>query len=114
MAKLILLTMTLLAFTIGCSSITRTPSQTGTVSIEAISGKIAQKLAEPDAGLSGHKVTILNPADRSIGASGTTGSTGRLDFDVPEGTYTLVGASDEPQNVQVHAGQTLNFKLVVH
>ena len=114
MAQLVLLTMTLLAFATGCSSIIRTPAQTGTVSIEAISGKLAQKLAEPGAGLSGHKVAILNPADRSVVASGTTDSTGRLDFDVPEGNYVLVGVSDEPQNVQVHAGRTLNFKLVVH
>lgn len=77
-------------------------------------GKLAQKLAEPDAGLGGHKVAILNPADRSVVASGITDRTGLFDFDVPAGTYVLVGASDEPQNVQVQAGQTLNFKLVVH
>src|ERR1019366_4935493 len=53
--------------------------------------------------ISGHKVTILNPADRSVIASGTTDNSGIIEFDVPDGTYTLLGASDEPQSVQVQA-----------
>jgi hypothetical protein len=96
-----------------CSYLERTP-QNGKISVQAISWTLVKKLAEPNAGLSGHKVEILNPADRSIVASGTTGSSGVLEFEVPQGTYTLIGASDEPQSVQVQAGQTVTFKLVVH
>jgi hypothetical protein len=86
----------------------------GKISVQAVSWTLVQKLAEPDAGLSGHKVTVLNPTDKSVVASGTTDSSGIVEFDVPPGTYTLLGASDEPETVQVQSGQTTNFKLVVH
>jgi hypothetical protein len=86
----------------------------GKISVQAVSWKLVKKLAEPNAGLSGHKVSVLNPADRSVVASGTTDSTGIVEFDLPAGTYTLIGASDEPQSVQVQSGQTSNFKIVVH
>lgn len=109
----LLVTVILLADATGCGYLQRTPPN-GKISVQAVSWELVKKLAEPDAGLSGHKVTILNPADRSVIASGTTGSSGLIDFDVPQGTYTLLGASDEPQSVQVQAGQTVNFKLVVH
>jgi hypothetical protein len=109
----LLVTVILLADATGCSYLQRTPPN-GKISVHAVSWKLVKKLAEPDAGLSGHKVTILNPADRSVIASGTTDSSGLIEFDVPQGTYTLLGASDEPQSVQVQAGQTVNFKLVVH
>jgi hypothetical protein len=109
----LLVTVILLADPIGCSYLQRTLPN-GKISVQTVSWKLVKKLAEPDAGLRGHKVTILNPADGSVIASGTTGSSGLIEFDVPQGTYTLVGASDEPQSVQVQAGQTVNFKLVVH
>jgi Prealbumin-like fold domain len=96
-----------------CSYLQGSPPS-GKISVEAVSYKLVKKLAEPDAGLSGHKVTVLNPADKSVVASGTTDSSGILEFELPPGTYTLVGASDEPQSVQVQSGQTANFKLVVH
>ncbi len=97
----------------GCSYL-QGPPPNGKISVEAVSYKLVKKLAEPDAGLSGHKVNVLNPADKSVVASGTTDSSGILEFDLPPGSYTLVGASDEPQSVQVQSGQTVNFKLVVH
>jgi hypothetical protein len=79
---------------------TRAYPPNGKISVQAVSWTLVQKLAEPDAGLSGHKVTILNRADRSVIASGTTDSSGIVEFDVPQGTYTLLGASDEPQSVR--------------
>jgi hypothetical protein len=109
----LLATVILLADAAGCSYLQRTPP-TGKISVQAVSWKLVKKLAEPNAGLSGQKVTILNPADQSVIASGTTDSSGLVEFDVPPGTYTLLGASDQPQNVQVQPGQTSNFKLVVH
>jgi len=107
------LTVILIASATGCSYLQRTPPN-GKISVQAVSWKLVKKLAEPNAGLTGHKVTILNPADQSVIASGTTDSSGLVEFDVPPGTYTLLGASDQPQNVQVQPGQTSNFKLVVH
>ncbi len=86
----------------------------GKISMEAVSWKLVKKLAEPDAGLSGHRVIVLNPTDRSVMASGTTNRSGLIEFEVPQGTYTLLGASDVPQTVQVQAGQTAKFKLIVH
>jgi len=84
------------------------------ISLKAVSWKLVKKLAEPDAGLRGHEVTILNPADRTVIASGTTDSSGLIEFEIPPGTYTLLGASDEPETMQVQAGQTAKFKLIVH
>jgi hypothetical protein len=110
---LLLATAILLADAAGCSYLERTPAK-GKISVQAVSWTLVKKLAEPNAGLSGHKVTILNSADRSVVASGTTDNSGIVEFEVPQGTYALIGASDEPQNVQVQAGQTVNFKLVVH
>ena len=112
----LLLTLFLLTNASGCSYQKQrtTAPPNGKISVQAVSGERAKKLAEPNAGLSGHKVTVLNPADRSVVASGTTKGAGFVDFDVPPGTYSLVGASDEPQIVQVQPGQTANFKLVVH
>jgi hypothetical protein len=109
----LVLTIILMAEAIGCSYLRGTPPN-GKISVQAVSWKLVKKLAEPDAGLSGQKVMVLNPEDRSVVASGVTDSTGRIEFDVPQGNYVLVGASDEPQNVQVRAGQATVFKLVVH
>ena len=112
---ILLLALALFANASGCSyQQQHTTPADGKISVQAVSGALVKKLAEPDAGLSGHKVTVLNAGDRSVVASGTTNGSGLLDFDVPPGMYSLVGASDEPQSVQVQAGQTVNFKLVVH
>jgi hypothetical protein len=112
--SILLLAMTiLLAQAAGCSYLQGTPPP-GKIEVQAVSWKLVKKLAEPDAGLSGHKVSVLNPADKRVVASGITDSSGILSFDLPPGTYTLIGASDEPQSVQVQSGQTSNFKIVVH
>ena len=108
----LLVTAILLVNAAGCSSLGSAPN--GKISVQAVSWTLVQKLAEPDAGLSGHKVTVLNPTDKSVVASGTTDSSGIIEFSVPAGTYTLLGASDEPETVQVQSGQTQSFKLVVH
>jgi hypothetical protein len=109
----LLVLVILLADETGCSYLHLT-SPNGKISVQAVSWTLVKKLAEPNAGLSGHKVTILNPVDQSVIASATTDKSGIVEFEVPEGTYTLVGASDEPQSVQVEAGRTVSFKLVVH
>jgi hypothetical protein len=103
----------LLAGANGCSYLQSAPPP-GKISVQAVSWKLVKKLAEPNAGLSGHKVSVLNPADQSVVASGTTDSTGIIEFDLPPGPYTLIGASDQPQSVQVQSGQTSSFKYVVH
>lgn len=111
----LLLALVLLIKAAGCASQQpATTPPTGKISVQAVSSQLAKKLAEPNAGLSGHKVTVLNSSDRSVVASGTTNGSGLIDFDVPAGTYSLVGASDEPQDVHVQPGRTANFKLVVH
>src|ERR1035437_3854321 len=88
--------------------------QNGKLEMQAVSWKLVKKLAEPDAGLTGRKVTVLNPSDKSVVATKTTDSSGIVDFDLPAGNYTLLGASDEPQSVQIQSGQTTNFKIVMH
>jgi hypothetical protein len=96
----LLATVILLADATGCSYLQGTPPN-GKISVQVVSWKLVKKLAEPDAGLKGRKVTILNPADRSVVATGTTDGSGVIEFDLPPGSYILVGASDEPQSVQV-------------
>jgi hypothetical protein len=113
MTRLVLLTLILLASATGCSYLQGIPPN-GKISVQVVSWKLVKKLAEPDAGLKGRKVTVLNPADQGVVATGTTDGSGVIEFDLPQGSYILVGASDAPQSVQVRAGQTLNLKLVVH
>src|SRR5580692_9021142 len=108
----LLVTAILLVNAAGCSSLGSAPN--GKIVVQTVSWTLVQKLAEPDAGLSGHKVSVLNLTDKSVVATGTTDSSGIIEFDVPPGTYTLLGASDEPETVQVQSGQTTNFKLVIH
>jgi hypothetical protein len=103
----------LLANATGYGYLQQTPA-TGRISVKTVSWPLVKKLAEPDAGLRGHKVTVLNPADQTVIAAGTTDRSGLIEFEMPQGTYTLLGASDEPQRVQVKAGQTNKFKLIVH
>ena len=61
----VLLLVILLAHVTGCSYQQSTPKN-GKISVQAVSWTLVKKLAEPNAGLSGHKVTILNPVDRSV------------------------------------------------
>jgi hypothetical protein len=66
----------------------------------------------PDAGLPGHKVTLLKLADRSVIDEKFTDVYGTVLFDVPAGTYTVLGIGMEPENVTVESGQIVNLKLV--
>jgi hypothetical protein len=48
----------------------------------AVSRKLVKKYAEPEAGLAGHKVTILDPSNGRIGAEKVTDNLGYAMFDV--------------------------------
>ena len=102
------------AFTIlaSCASLKGQPN--GQISVQVVSWPLVKKLAEPDAGLPGHKVTLLKLADRSVIAEKFTDVYGSVLFDVPAGTYTVLGIGKEPETVTVESGQIVKLKLVVH
>jgi hypothetical protein len=87
---------------------------TGHISVKAVSWKLVKKYAEPEAGLAGHKITIIDPADGRVVAEKLTDNLGYAIFDVPAGSYTIKGIGGEPQTVVVSPGQTVGFKLIVH
>ena len=84
------------------------------ISVQVVSWPLVKKLAEPDAGLPGHKVTLVKLADHSVVAEKFTDVYGTVLFDVPAGTYTVLGIGMEPENVMVESGQIVKLKLVVH
>ncbi|MBV8452296.1 MAG: carboxypeptidase regulatory-like domain-containing protein [Deltaproteobacteria bacterium] len=84
------------------------------ISVKAVSWLLVKKYAEPDAGLVGYKITIVDPADGRVVAEKSTDDLGYAIFDVPAGSYTITGIGVEPQNVAVSPGQTVGFKLIVH
>jgi hypothetical protein len=96
----------------GCALFSHHPN--GHISVKAVSWPLVKKYAEPEAGLVGHKVTIIDPSDGRIVAEKSTDNLGYAIFDVPAGTYTVRGIGGEPQNVVVSPGQTVGFKLIVH
>jgi len=87
---------------------------TGHISVKAVSWKLVKKYAEPEAGLAGHKITIIDPSDGRVVAEKLTDNLGYAIFDVPAGSYTIMGIGGEPQNVIVSPDQTIGFKLIVH
>jgi len=87
---------------------------TSHISVKAVSWKLVKKYAEPEAGLVGHKITIIDPSDGRVVAEKLTDNLGYAIFDVPAGRYTVEGIGSEPQNVDVSPGQTVGFKLIVH
>ena len=87
---------------------------TGHISVKAVSWKLVKQYAEPEAGLVGHKITIIDPSDGRVVAEKLTDNLGYAIFDVPAGSYTIKGIGGEPQNVIVSPGQTVGFKLIVH
>jgi hypothetical protein len=87
---------------------------TGHISVKAISWKLVKQHAQPEAGLVGHKITIIDPSDGRVVAEKLTDNLGYAIFDVPAGSYTIKGIGDEPQNVIVSPGQTVGLKLIVH
>ena len=87
---------------------------TGHISVKAVSWPLVKKYAEPEAGLVGHKITIVDASDGRIVAEKLTDDLGYAMFDVPAGSYKVMGVGGEPQNVLVSPGQTVGFKLIVH
>jgi hypothetical protein len=95
----------------GCSLFSHKPD--GHISVKAVSWKLVKKYAEPEAGLVGRKITIIEPSDGRVVAEKLTDNLGYAIFDVPAGSYTVKGIGG-PQNVVVAPGQTVGFKLIVH
>ena len=86
----------------------------GHIWVKAVSWKLVKKYAEPEAGLAGHKITIIDPVDGRVVAEKLTDNLGYAIFEVPAGSYTIKGIGGEPQTVVVSPGQTVGFKLIVH
>src|SRR5215471_17203097 len=80
------------------------------ISVKAVSWQLVKKYAEPEAGLVGHKITIIDPSDGRIVGEKLTDNLGYAIFDVAAGSYTIIGLGAEPQNVVVSPGQTIGFK----
>ena len=87
---------------------------TGHISVKAVSWKLVKKYAEPEAGLVGHKITIIDPSNGRVVVEKLTDNLGYTIFDVPAGTYRVKGIGGERENVVVAPGQTVGFKLIVH
>ena len=87
---------------------------TAHISVKAVSWELVKKYAEPEAGLVGHKITIVDPSNGQTVAEKLTDNLGYAIFDVPAGSYMVTGLGAEPQNVVVSPGQTVGFKLIVH
>jgi hypothetical protein len=98
----------------GCTLFTSQPRGQGQIVVEAVSWQLVKKYAEPDAGLPGHKVVVEKEEDRSLVAEKTTDGTGILVFDIPAGKYLVLGAGEQPIDVAVESGATVNLKLIVH
>ena len=96
----------------GCASLWEQPN--GQISVRVVSWPLVKKLAEPDAPLPGHKVTVLRAADHTVIAEKSTDISGTAVFALPPGTYTVLGASNQPETVGVQSGQVVNLKLVEH
>src|ERR1700676_2639523 len=95
-----------------CAFLKRQPN--GQISVQVVSWPLVKKLAEPDAGLPNQKVTLLKVTDRSVIAEKFTDAYGNVLFDVPAGTYTVLGIGMGFENVTVGPHQKVKLKLVVH
>ena len=107
-----LVTSAILALLSSCAFFSHQP--TGHISVKAVSWKLVKKYAEPEAGLVGHKITIIDPMDGRVVGEKLTDNLGYAIFDVPAGSYTIKGIGGEPQNILVLPGQTVGFKSIVH
>jgi hypothetical protein len=96
-----------------CAFFSHQPS-TAHISVKAVSWELVKKYAEPEAGLVGHKITIVNPSNGQAVAEKLTDNLGYAIFDVPAGSYIVTGIGAEPQKATVSPGQTVGFKLIVH
>ena len=95
-----------------CGLFSRQPA--GHIMVKAVSWKLVKKYAEPEAGLAGEKLTIIDPSDGRVVAEKLTDNLGYATFDVPAGSYTIKGADGESDKVVVSPGQTVGFKFIVH
>jgi hypothetical protein len=95
-----------------CASLNR--QSNGQISVQVVSWPLVKKLAEPDAGLPGQKLTLLKLSDHSVIAEQVTDVYGNALFDVPAGDYVVRGIGMGLANVSVAAGQRVKLKLVVH
>jgi len=75
--------------------------------VQVVSWPLVKKLAEPDAGLPNHKVGLLKVTDRSVIAEKFTDTYGNVLFDVPAGTYTVLGNGRTASESQVEASSAL-------
>ena len=95
-----------------CAFLKRQPN--GQIMVQVVSWPLVKKLAEPDAGLPNQKVTLLKVTDRSVIAEKFTDTYGNVLFDVPAGTYTVLGIGMGLANVTIGPDQKVKLKLVVH
>jgi hypothetical protein len=102
----------LLAGGTSCGLLNRQPN--GRISVKVVSWPLVKKFAEPDAGLPGHKVTLINTEGHSVVAQKTTDAYGEVVFDVPAGTYSVLGVGDQPEDVKVYPDRVVSLKLIVH
>lgn len=109
---LIVTALSILASTQGCAYLGKQPD--GQISVKVVSWAKVKKLAEPDAGLPGHKITVMKPVDQFVVDSKVTDSNGMAVFAVPAGSYLVRGASDQPEAVTVESGKIINLKLIEH
>ena len=101
-----------LAILASCAFLERQPN--GQIMVQVVSWPLVKKLAEPDAGLPNQKVTLLKVTDRSVIAEKFTDTYGNVLFDVPAGTYTVLGIGMGLENITVGPHQKVKLKLVVH
>jgi hypothetical protein len=95
----------------GCGSMSRQPN--GQISIFVVSWPLTKKLVVPEAGLPNHKVTLVDPSNSSVVATELTKQDGTVLFELPPGTYEILGAGD-PTTVYLGPGEHVNLKLVIH
>jgi hypothetical protein len=91
-----------------CASLKRQPN--GQISVQVVSWPLVKKLAEPDAGLPGQRLTLLKLEDHSVIAEQVTDVYGNALFDVPSGDYVVRGVGMGLANVTVEAGHRVKLK----
>jgi hypothetical protein len=85
----------------------------GQISIFVVSWPLTKKLVVPEAGLPNHRVTLVDPSNQSVIATELTRQDGTVLFDLPPGTYEILGVGD-PTTVHLGPAQQVNLKLVIH
>ena|ERR1700730_9220562 len=88
--------VTLISLIAGCALFN--PQPKGQIVVQMVSWPLVKKMANPDADLPGHKVTLQSAEDHSLIAEKTTDASGILVFDVPPGRYIVLGIGDQSRN----------------